>query len=280
MPSTRDFDGVAANTYNGPPTLTDTQVLEVCREGYLMLPGIVSDDVNARTIEFMANAESHEPSEIILEDWFREGVLLAPEAAGAVRSLLGAGFGLPVLMSSHRADCPLEAQGWHHDADSKFGPELNYLQVFYYPQATPEDMGPTEVLPRSHLAKTSRDTDWTGGVSTASPAGTVFITAYPILHRRAEATGTGLRHLLKYNYWRMSAPCRDWMVEPDFDFRTANYGGHHQAWWIAHMFYWMCGDAERFQTVGGQGWPYSGSQQNQIGPSYGFPGSPRSLPRG
>ncbi|MBT3270761.1 hypothetical protein HN371_26705 [Candidatus Poribacteria bacterium] len=275
MDATRDFDGVAANTYTGPPTLTDTQVLEVCREGYLMLPGIVSEDVNARTLAYMAEATSHEPSAIILEDWFREGVLLAPEVAGAVRSLLGAGFGLPVLMSSHRADRPLEAQGWHHDADSVFGQELNYLQVFYYPQDTPDEMGPTEVLPRSHIAETRRDIDWTGGVSTASPPGTVFITMYPILHRRAKATGTGVRHLLKYNYWRTTSPRRDWVIEPDFDLRGANYGGHHQAWWIARMFYWLCGDAERFSTVGGQGWPYSGSQQNQIGPSYGFPGPPR-----
>ena len=205
MAVTRDFDGVAANTYDGPPTLTDTQVLEVCREGYLILPGIIPDEINARTVEYMSRAESHEPSEIILEDWFREGVLLAPEAAGAVRSLLGAGFGLPVLMSSHEVTCPEEAQGWHHDADSKFGPELNYLQVFYYPQETPAEMGPTEVAPRSHVAKTSRATDWTGGVSTASPAGSVFVTVYPILHRRARATGSGVRHLLKYKYWRTVA---------------------------------------------------------------------------
>ena len=35
------------------------------------------------------------------------------------------------------------ATGWHQDADCLFGPELNFLEVFYFPQDTPAEAGPT-----------------------------------------------------------------------------------------------------------------------------------------
>ena len=49
--------------------------------------------------------------------WNWCGVLLCPEVAGAVRSLLGPAFGLPILLHNHRvtpANSPAAEQGWHH----------------------------------------------------------------------------------------------------------------------------------------------------------------------
>lgn len=281
-----------SRTFNCDPTLTDSQVLEFCRTGFLLLEGVVPEPVNRQTCDYLdlqgpahprwrpeglTDAEierirgSHEPSSIMLENWFEQHVLLNPSACGAIRSILGQHVGLPVLMSNHRSQCPRAGQGWHHDADAAFGPEVNYLQVFYYPQDTPLTMGPTEVMPGSHLVKTVEEPDEQGAVSTAAPAGSIFLTSYPILHRRCAATGHGLRHLLKYNYWRTVAPRRDWIVEPDFDFHTADYGGHTVSHCVAHMFYWLCGQADTFRTMGGQAWPYSGSHRNMIGKTYGFP---------
>ena len=39
-------------TYRGEPTLNDTQVLEFCKKGFLMLEGVVADDINRRTLEY------------------------------------------------------------------------------------------------------------------------------------------------------------------------------------------------------------------------------------
>jgi len=47
-------------------------------------------------------------------------------------------------------------------------------------------------------------------VLTAGPAGSVYITDYPILHRRAASTVSCTRNALKFNYWRTAAPARDW----------------------------------------------------------------------
>ena len=278
----------ANRTFDCRPTLTDTQVLEFCRNGFLVLEGVVPDEINRRTCDYLngeipANPsyipegftdedlerlrKSHEPTTLILEDWFVEQVLLNPQLAGALRSLLGKNVGLPVLLSRHSVQCPASAQGWHQDADCVFGPAVNYLEAFYYPQDTPVDLGPTEVVPGSHIGRTHRD-DKEKGVATAAPAGSFVIHSQSILHRRSESTSKGLRHMLKYSYWRTVPPERDWIVEPDFDFHTADYGGHRVARYYAHMLYWLCGRGDEFRIIGGQAWPWRTAQQ--IGPSYGF----------
>ena len=261
-------------TFDCEPTLTDTEVLKFCREGFLMMEGLVPDEINRRTFAYLDEHPSKGPSSIILEDWFRDNVLLEPQVAGAVRSILGTAVGLPVLMSNHRVQCPAPLGDWHHDADSLFGPEVNYLQVFYYPQDAPVEMGPTEVLPGSHLQESSRGAEHHGGVLTTAPAGSVFITIYSLLHRRTKSTASGMRNLLKWSYWRTVPPKRDWIHELDFDFHTADYGGHGICKYIAHMFYWLCGKADEFRTWGGQSWPCSFPPGSQIGKSYGFPSGP------
>ena len=43
--------------YDCEPTLNDRQVMDFCRNGYLVLPAVVDDEVNRRTVEFMAEPE-------------------------------------------------------------------------------------------------------------------------------------------------------------------------------------------------------------------------------
>ena len=87
---------------------------------------------------------SIEPSSILLEEWFIKRVLLNKCLTQALRSLLGKNVGLPVIVSNHRIKGKNKEQGWHHDADCIYSPEINYLEVFYYPQDTTKEMGPTE----------------------------------------------------------------------------------------------------------------------------------------
>lgn len=86
-------------TYDCAPTLTDNQVLEFCQQGFLMLEGVVPDEVNRRTFAYLEENTYYEPAEILKEDWFVNNVIGNPQAAGAVRSLLGKNFGLPIMMS-------------------------------------------------------------------------------------------------------------------------------------------------------------------------------------
>ncbi len=269
-------------TYNCNPTLTDTQVLEFCKNGFLMLEGVVPDEINRRTYDYLEGNTHYEPTAILQEDWFIDNVILNPHAAGAVRSLLGRDFGIPILMSNHRVQCPVGAQNWHRDGGSKHGPELHYLQVFYYPQDCPLEWGPTALLPGSHFlfslaSYMGHYGNIRGTYYSAAPAGSIFITVYSIWHRRSASTAHGIRNMLKYNYWRTVPPQRDWMIEPDFDFtRGAGYvlgrptfrQQFRDCYDAAEMFFWLCGVHSEFRLMGGQGWPIPA---NFMDKPYGFP---------
>ena len=269
-------------THHCEPTLTDTQMLEFCRTGYIYLKGVVDDETNQRTMERCEGDEHYEPTGILEEDWFIENVILNPAAAGAVRCLLGRNFHLPILMSNHRTIGTVDGlDGWHVDGNSRFSPEVNYLQVFYYPQDTPREMGPTEVLPGSHVIHNrarfmSHLNAIRGSVPLESPAGTIFITDYAIWHRRGRKTKKDVRNMLKYCYWRTEPPERDWNVESDFDFARADYGStlspHMEQFRthakVAERFLWLCGKHEAYHNLGGQSWPLPG-HRNDL--PYGYP---------
>ena len=252
------------SVYDCEPTLNDQQVFEFCRNGYMILEGVVEDAVNRRMMAFVEAHPEHQPLQVLSEDWFVDGVIKNQQAAGAVRSLLGPNFKLPQTLCNHRAECPAPAQGWHRDGGSIYTPRLDYLQVFYYPQDTPKESGPTDVIPGSHFMRSKAN--YMGHIrsvklaeSTAAPAGSIFITVYSIWHRKSKSTTTGFRNLFKYNYWRTSQPCRDWIIDPDFDFSwpTFNNNPHFEQFKCgivaAEMFCWLSGEV--YEHTGGQCWP-------------------------
>lgn len=269
------------------PTMTDREVIDFCRNGYLMLPGVVPDEINRRVVEYLDHEDStYEPTPIMAQDWFVDHVLMNPDAAGAVRSLLGNQFTLPVIISNHRGPLPFRnAQGWHRDGGSIYTSALEYLQVFYYPEECTDEMGPTVLLPGSHFMRTKAPMmahlgSIKGTVSSAGPAGTIFLTVYSIWHRRARASSgpTGVskyRNLLKYNYWRTQPPTRDWITEEDIDFNRIDFNppaGTFEQFQggiaAAKMFSWLCGIEEEYNKRGGQCWPIATTvrdQANQMG---------------
>ena len=248
-------------TYDCEPTLTDADVMDFCREGHLVFEAVVPEEINQRTCDFLLHDEVTE--NLLEEDWFVDNVLLSPPVAGAVRSLLGRNFKLTMpFIFNHLSEEPQEAQGWHRDGSSHYGPELDSLQVFYYPQDTPQELGPTEILPGSHFlyggfSAMEHYRNFKGVMSTAAPAGSIFVTAYPVWHRRGKSTSNGRRNLLKYWYTRTVPPLCDWITDPDLemshafhrtDFNIDQRDAHRAMDDAAEMFYWLCGKHDEFRA--------------------------------
>ena len=256
------------------PTLTDDEVLDFCKTGFLLLEGVIPDSTNRWVFEYL-DQEGADPNQLVRDDRFIDEVLLHPAVAGAVRSLLGVHFQLPERMGNHRLVGPVEARYWHIDGGSNFERACNLLQVFYIPQTNTPEMGPTLFLPGSHLVPIAREDlerfgNLAGQEATAAQAGSVFVTAYSIWHRQPPKIDQSTRNLLKWAYWRTEQPERDWLADPNFDFAGADYTftsdyfcGAARKWQsaprVAEMFYWLCGKADEFHLAGGSGWPYSSS---------------------
>jgi len=274
--------------YDSEPTLDDNQVLEFCKNGFLMLEGVVPEEINERVRAHFGTAETIPQSPSILsEDWFVENVVLNPHVTGAVRSLLGKNFVLPNQLAVHRNRAPFAGQRWHRDGNApKFNIELNYVQTMYLPQDVPLEMGPTEMLPGSHFlfsegGQMGHYGNIKGSYKAVAPAGSVYMHEYGLWHRGSRSTGTGIRDMLKYTYWRSSPPQRDWVIDPDFDVSMADYalGGavpkfraqFRDCQDSAEMFYWMMGRSDEFRVKGGHSWPIQPAQMF-IDRSYWAPG--------
>ena len=214
-------------TFDCEPTLTDSEVLEFCREGHLLLKGVVSDEINQRTCAWIdgdipANPSyipdglteadldrirfTHEPTSIFLEDWFIEHVLLNPQLAGAMRSLLGPNVGLPILASHHRARMPngsprLAPRRRPHlwPGAALFGGLL--LSAGHARGTGADRVGAWLAYPTLVTATGKKGACFCDG-----PAGTIGIHHQSIMHRRGKSTAKGLRRMLKYNYWRTAPP--------------------------------------------------------------------------
>ena len=262
--------------YDCEPTLTDQQVIEFCKNGFIMLEAVVPDEVNRRTTEFLDRNPEGQPMEIMDEEWFVDHIIKNQQAAGAVRSLLGKDFISPMIMSNHRVECPRATSGgWHRDSGAIDSPRLDSLFVFYYPQDTPADLGPTEIVPSSHFLRIKRRYMTQYGsirqaVQTVAPAGSIFITHCSMWHRASSSTASGIRNLLKYSCRRTVTPRRDWVADPQCDFTKIPFGTSrqmpekwHDSVRVARMFLWLCGQ-EDFVFEGGQAWPMTAGTDNDI----------------
>ena len=256
------------------PTLTDKDVLQFCKTGFLVLEGVIPDSTNEWVFEYL-DREGAPESALAKHERFIAEVFLHPKVAGVARSLLGENFALPEKLPNHRLVGPTPAGRWHMDGGAQFERTCTHLYAFYIPQTNTKVMGPTYFLPGSHLVPISREElqhfgHLAGQVQTNGPAGSVFFTHQSIWHRQAVKTDQSVRNLLKWSFWRTVPPKRDWIADPDFNVSRADFSfdskyfaGPARKWQsvprTAEMFTWLCGESENFRWFGGSGWPYGGS---------------------
>ena len=191
----------------------------------------------------------------------------------------------PPTCATTGVQCPQPAQGWHRDGGSIYTPRLDYLQVFYYPQDTPPELGPTEMIPGSHFMRSK--SNYMGHIrnvkvakTTAAPAGSIFITVYSIWHRKGKSNASGPSpphqiQLLAHHGTtsRLDRPIlastSPGQVSPIFP-TSSNSGAASPR---AEMFCWLSGEA--YEHQGGQCWPC----ESPVKPHYEQEGLPPGLSR-
>eukprot|EP01045_Picozoa_sp_COSAG04_P019540 COSAG04_NODE_1907_length_5257_cov_9.841411_8_plen_265_part_00 len=106
-------------THDCPPTLTDTEVLEFCKSGFIKLEAVVPSWVNEKAfarcgeIDSVPNEERggklpNEPSALLAEDWFVEHVIKCPAVVGAVEMIVQGVFSkVQLLVALLPVDFPL-----------------------------------------------------------------------------------------------------------------------------------------------------------------------------
>ena len=141
-------------------------------------------------------------------------VLDHPKVHGALHSILGPDYYLHLHRHVHDNHPGSKGQNLHKDSlyNSRYAVDekrrhhrTRWLMLFYYPQDTPLELGPTAILPRSQYLNVQRP-EGVEEVPLCGEAGTVVLVHYDLLHRGTPNTADKTRYMAKFLFTRMTEP--------------------------------------------------------------------------
>ena len=164
---------------------------------------------------------------------------------GALTSLLGENYYMQPHRHPHYNPPGSKGQGMHQDGGKRWSHRTRRLLVFYYPQDTPLELGPTGVVPMSHYFSTGEGS----GVSPEQPitgaAGTVAFANYDLWHRAMPNSSEKRRYMMKFLYARMSEPEEPTWANKETDWTNGDPVGpvEHQEM-FRHLWNWHRGEED------------------------------------
>jgi hypothetical protein len=212
--------------------LTDYQVANFVINGYHIVEPQFPADFHSKVyseLELLPMNPGDEINKVIPKI---DQVYEHPAVIGALSSLLGRDYTRAAHRHCHKNHPGTRSQAWHQDSlniptlDEGHGRVSDHVQsvlVMYYPQYVGSNMGPTALIPGSHLFTAAADRNASHGnfrdqIVAVVPAGTVLILHYDIWHAGTANTSDQIRYMVKYLFERASESTEPtWNHDPDKD---------------------------------------------------------------
>ena len=251
-----------------PVLLSAEQVRQFIADGYLVLqpslPGNLHRAICGRLATAIPGSDNPGNNILPLVPEMRH-VLEAPEVHGALLSLLGPGYfehphrfcHIEAQQSADGIDYPAKLAGnCHQDSYTPLGRprhhHVRYLRLMYYPQDTPQELGPTHVIPGTHLNGGLDDSERARPLPVRGGAGTVSLTHFDLGHAAGVNFSAQRRFMVKFIFMRATAPQANGWSGPDQAWANpAQIDGPDRlelAW--SHLWDWLRG-AERYASLAG-----------------------------
>ena len=225
--------------------LTDDQMRHFIVNGYV----IVNTNLPASFHDFI-----YEQTEIVFEKEGNPGNNLLPKipeiqgvfddkwVIGGLTSVLGEDYYMQPHRHAHFNQPQSEGQQMHQDSGKEWSHHTRRLLVFYYPQDTPVELGPTAIAPGSHYYNTPDGVTASNEFPVCGKAGTVAIVNYDLWHRAMPNRTDKNRYMMKFLAARMSEPrCPSWNNEQGkWDQSELIGNGTHQKM-FQHVWNWHYG---------------------------------------
>ena len=201
--------------------LTDDQMRHFIVNGYV----IVNTDLPASFHDFI-----YERTEKVFEKEGNPGNNLLPRipeiqtvfddkwVIGGLISVLGEDYYMQPHRHPHFNRPKSEGQRMHQDGGRRWSHHTRRLLVFYYPQDTPLELGPTGIVPGSHYYNTPDGATVSDEFPVCGKAGTVAIVNYDLWHRGMPNSTDKNRYMMKFLFARMSEP-----QSPSWNSKTADW---------------------------------------------------------
>ena len=195
------------------PLLRDQQMKSFIRDGYIKLIPDYPPELHEkiyREIEQMLNKNGNLGNNILPLIPDIKKIFDHPLVRGALTGVLGTNY----VMHSHRF-CHFNAPGstgqdFHKDSYegdiSANNHRCRWAMAFYYPQYTPEKIGPTSILPSSQYYETSKAAHHQNELILSGKPGTITIVHYDLWHRAMPNLSSSNRYMLKFLFYRLLEP--------------------------------------------------------------------------
>ena len=223
-----------------PTLLNDAQMREFIANGFLMLKADFPKEFHQRI---------YDKTKQVLDDGGNPGNNVLPSVPelkqifdhpvidGALRSVLGSGYYMHPHRHCHVNPPGSSGQQLHKDSWNRRRHRARWGMAFYYPQDTPVELGPTGIVPGSHVDNQRPPRD---ELPLSGEAGTVAIVHYDLWHRGMPNSGEMVRYMQKFLFTRMSEPKRpSWTCESRA-FSAENADG--RARMRRSLWNWHCGN--------------------------------------
>ncbi len=243
--------------------LSDTQVQTFICDGFLRLdagvPMAVHDAVRSK-LQWMLDEDYNPGNNVLPRVPEMQQILDAPVVRGALQSVLGEDYVLHPhrfchsnLPGEETADGPVAGAGstafvgWHQDSHSPLARPRHHLpryaMLLYYPQDTPMELGPTQLIPGTQYCRSIGADAKARGLQASGLAGTCWLVHFDVAHGASLNLGHGCRHMVKFVFARVSEPTapswdcgsRAWQHPPDI------LNPHAQDVLWQRVWHWLCG---------------------------------------
>ena len=252
-----------------PILLTDEQMQKFIVDGYLVFRPSVPEDLHERIyrkLNRIIDNETNPGNNVLPRVPEMRHILNCPEVRGALISVLGPDY----LEHPHRFCHPLKPieeipspqereeklrKNCHQDGYTPLGHPrhhyLRYARIMYYPQDSPEEIGPTHVIPGTQYHTGLSDEDRSRAAPVAGAAGTVSLTHFDIGHAAGVSTLKRHRHMIKFIYVRESEPTQPtWQCASTTWRKPSTFESAYDldvAW--SHFWDWSCGKRDRYESL-------------------------------
>jgi HEAT repeat protein len=206
--------------------MTTAQHQEFLRDGYAILHPALPASLHAQIqqrLAFVLKQEFNLGNNILPAIPELQQVLDTPELVAALTQVLGNGYVLHPHRFCHnnepaqQTDTGVKAGagtnafiGWHQDSHSPLARPRHhacrYAMVLYYPQDTPQEHGPTQLIPGTHYSRELTEADYVRGFQAAGPAGTCVLVHFDIAHGGSLNLLEQTRYMVKFVFVRTEEP--------------------------------------------------------------------------
>ena len=209
-----------------PQLLTDEQMRRFIVDGYLVFKPELPVDFHEKVyqkLDKVVHKEGNPGNNILPAVPEMQALLDTPEVRGAMQSVLGGNYLLhphrfvhnnePRIMTEEGSRAGAGSAlliGWHQDSHSPLARPRHhfcrYAMLLYYPQDTPPEMGPTQLIPGSQYSPDLTNKMKESGHIVPGEAGSCILVHFDVGHGGSLNVADKTRFMVKWVFTRIEEP--------------------------------------------------------------------------